>query len=384
VHGVVTVRFTPPVGFPGGGHEVILVGKSSGQLDAAGVTVLAPLKITSASLPAGVVSKPYSSTLAVTGGVAPYTWSLASGKVPPGLTLSKAGVVSGAPGKAGSVTFTVRVANSSKLVASVSKVFTVSVAAVGVKTTTLSAGTVTEPYKATLAAYGGTKPLAWTVSSGKLPAGLTLSKAGVIAGTPSKAGSVRFTVKVTDAGKHTATKSLTVAVAAVGVKTTTLPAGTVTKPYKATLTAYGGAKPLAWTVSSGKLPAGLTLSKAGVIAGTPSKAGSVTFTVKVTDAGKHTATKSLTVTVAAVGVKTTTLPGGTKAKSYKTTLSAYGGTKPLAWTLSSGKLPAGLTLSKAGVIAGTPSKAGSVTFTVKVTDAGKHIATKSLSITIKS
>ena len=68
-----------------------------------------PLAIVTTSLPAGVLRTPYSATLHAIGGTSPYSWSLASGKLPPGLILRTAGSLSGTPTEAGTRTFTVRV-----------------------------------------------------------------------------------------------------------------------------------------------------------------------------------------------------------------------------------------------------------------------------------
>jgi large repetitive protein len=73
----------------------------------------APLVITTTSLPAAAGGQPYSATLAATGGTTPYTWSLSSGSLPPGLTLNPStGVISGTPDVAGTYTFTVAVTDA--------------------------------------------------------------------------------------------------------------------------------------------------------------------------------------------------------------------------------------------------------------------------------
>ncbi|HMF95665.1 MAG TPA: Ig-like domain-containing protein [Vicinamibacterales bacterium] len=70
---------------------------------------LTPLSITTASLPDGAVGAPYSQTLAAAGGNKPYTWSLAAGSLPAGVSLASAtGVISGTPSAAGAATFTVQ------------------------------------------------------------------------------------------------------------------------------------------------------------------------------------------------------------------------------------------------------------------------------------
>jgi len=90
------------------------------------------------------------------------------------------------------------------------------------------------------------------------------------------------------------------------ITTTTLPNGTVGTAYSQILTASGDT-PITWTRDSGTLPGGLTLSSAGVISGTPTTAGTFTFTVKAANA-KGSITKSLTITIVAGGIPTS---GGT-------------------------------------------------------------------------
>src|SRR5208282_2449254 len=88
--------------------------------------------------------------------------------------------------------------------------------ALQVVTTSLLAGTAGTSYSATLAATAGLTPYRWAISSGSLPAGLSLNaNTGAITGTPTVAGTSNFTVQVTDANNLTATQPLSIVVAAV-------------------------------------------------------------------------------------------------------------------------------------------------------------------------
>ncbi|RPI79518.1 MAG: hypothetical protein EHM42_12730, partial [Planctomycetaceae bacterium] len=161
---------------------------------------------------------------------------------------------------------------------------------------------------------------------------------------------------------------------AVAITTTTLPAWTEgLAGYNQTINTIGGTGPLLFSVSQGTLPAGLTLNaNSGVISGQPAAAGNSTFTVKALDTSNgEFATQPYTLVInAPVLITTTTLPDWTQNQAgYNQTVVATGGTGARTFALAAGSsLPAGLTLSSAGVITGTPTAIGSSTFTVQATD----------------
>jgi cytoskeletal protein CcmA (bactofilin family) len=173
--------------------------------------------------------------------------------------------------------------------------------------------------------------------------------------------------------------------ASLNITVGSLPDGRVNQPYSETLAAAGGTSPYTWSVTAGSLPDGLTLSSAGVISGTPTTAGTFSFTVRVTDSAAETATAALSITVTGLHVDTSSLPDGYTDELYSETLTAVVGTVPYTWSLASGSLPTGLTLSSDGVISGTPTIAGTSSFTVRVTDSDSPpvTATRTLSITIQ-
>ena len=369
---------------PGG--PVTIVATSEGRSGSAQVTVNPlPLDITTTTLPQGTAGAPYNQALAASGGVTPYAWSLSAGTLPPGVTLSNAGVLSGTPTADGSFAFTVQVADGASLTATQALTLEVG-AALTVTTTSLPSATTATAYGQQLAAAGGTTPYTWTLTSGNLPSGLSLGSTGLVSGTPAAAGSSTFIVQVTDAASRTATKALTLVVStSLAITTTTLPAATLGTNYSQQLSAAGGATPYTWSVASGSLPPGLGLSGAGVIAGTPTAAGSPTFTVRVTDAASRTTTQELTLAViASLTITTTTLPGGIVGASYDQQLTAAGGTTPYTWTVSSGAPPPGLGLSSTGVLSGTPTTAGSSMFAVRATDAASRTDIQALTLTVSS
>jgi Putative Ig domain len=174
------------------------------------------------------------------------------------------------------------------------------------------------------------------------------------------------------------------------VTTTSLPGASTGAAYSAGLAATGGTGTgYTWSLASGSLPAGLALSSGGVISGTPTATGTVSFTVRVTDSAAATATQALSITTTGGGgssplqVTTTSLPGASTGTAYSATLTATGGTGTgYVWSIFSGSLPSWATLNAStGVIAGTPSTAGTSTFTVQVQDSGGATATQALSIT---
>ena len=348
------------------------------------ITILpSPVAIVTSNLPSGQIGGGYSATLVALGGASPYTWALIAGALPSGLSLSSGGVISGTPSASGSSSFTVQVKDAANNTAT--QPLSISVAAsLVISSTTVAGGQVGSAYSTTLQATGGTAPYSWSLASGALPSGLSLSSGGVISGTPSASGSSSFTVQVKDAANNTATQSLRISVAAsLVISSTTVAGGQVSSAYSTTLQATGGTAPYSWSLASGALPSGLSLSSGGVISGTPSASGSSSFTVQVKDAANNTATQSLSISVAAsLVISSTTVAGGQVGSAYSTTLQATGGTAPYSWSLASGALPSGLSLSSGGVISGTPSASGSSSFTVQVKDAANNTATQALSISV--
>ena len=348
------------------------------------------MAISTSTLPSGSVNAAYSQSLTASGGTAPYSWTVASGTLPAGLTLSTAGGLSGTPTKAGSSSFKVTVTDSAGASASASLTLTITAALAISTAATLTAGKVNVAYSATLAATGGTTPYSgWNISGGTPPPGLTLSATGILSGTPTLAGSYSFTVGVADQAGTSASSTfqLTIAPGKLAITTTSpLPAGVVGAVYSQSLVAIGGTTPYAaWTTTTGALPPGLAINPTGLLAGTPTTVGSYSFTVQVTDSASATATMALTLAITPaplVITVTSPLPAGVGGVAYTQSLAALGGTSPYTWATTSGTLPAGLTLSSAGILSGTPTGWGTYNFAVKVTDHAGVSASASLQLTI--
>ncbi len=187
-----------------------------------------PLTITTSSLPTAIVQLPYSAGVTNSGGIAPYTWRIASGQLPPGLTLNSTnGAINGVPGQTGKYAFTTQVTDSSPTPQTASQPLAVSVTAPApllISTTTLPNGTVQVPYSSTLTATGGMTPYSWSVVSGALPPGLALSaSSGAVTGTPSTSGQDSFTVQVKDSAAQTAIQVFTVSIAATTLQLSASP-----------------------------------------------------------------------------------------------------------------------------------------------------------------
>ena len=122
----------------------------------------------------------------------------------------------------------------------------------------------------------------------------------------------------------------------------------------------GGTSPFTWSVSAGSLPPGVTLNAStGLLSGTPTTAGTYSFTVKVTDSSGQTNTEAVTLTVIpGPSLSFPAPPSGWTNTVYRDTLTESGGTSPFTWSVSSGSLPAGISLSADGNLTGTPTATG--------------------------
>ncbi|HET9099526.1 MAG TPA: putative Ig domain-containing protein, partial [Acidobacteriaceae bacterium] len=322
------------------------------------------------------------------------TWSVSGGGTLSSQTSSSATFTAPAPA---SSALTVTVTATSVSDATKTGTVTITVpAGPSVATSALTPATVGAAYSATLSGTGGIPPYTWSITSGTLPAGLKMTAGGVISGTPmaSGAGSTNVTIKMVDAGSPnplsaTSTLGFTIKAApAITFTTTTLSGATYNASYSASVAATGGAGTLTYTIASGALPTGLTLSSAGVISGTPTAVGTFSATVMAADAFGDSATQtlSLKVTYPQLAITAATLPTGYVGSVYTaTTLMASGGSGTgYSFALQNGSsLPAGLALSTAGKITGTPTTAGTSTFTVVVTDSASNSATLAMSIVVK-
>lgn len=254
--------------------------------------------------------------------------------------------------------------------------------------------TINTPYTVNLAGIGGSTPYIWSwaplAPSVTLPAGLNLV-GNQITGAPTQAGSYRFRVTLADVSGAKATADYTLNVTSVTLSTTSLKAWTQSVDYAQgiaqTLTGTSASgTALTWSLANGtSLPPGISLAANGAITGTPTQAGTFTFTVKATDTVGNFSTKDLNIIInPAPAMLNTTFPAGNIGATYNQTIVRTGGTAPLVWSVS-GALPPGLSLdTTAGVISGVPSSSGTSSFTIQVTDATGKSVSQTFSITINS
>jgi hypothetical protein len=264
-------------------------------------------------------------------------------------------------------------------------------------TASLPEGAVNQAYSASLTSSGGTPPYTWSVTPA-LPANLSLDPtSGAVSGTPTTQGTTTHTFSVHDssAPAQTVQQTLNLTIApppaVLSITTTSLPSGTVGQPYSRPVQATGGTGAFTWTISAGTLPPSLTLDRTtGVISGTPTAAGTSSFTVRVADTAGQSDTQPLSITINTVPpppnpptITTTTLPAGTIGQPYNQPVLATGGSGALTWSIVTGTLPAGLNLNSTnGAISGTPTAAGPSSFIIRVQDGGGQSAVQALSITI--
>jgi alpha-amylase len=347
------------------------------------ITVNPPVGIITSSLPDWTLNQGgYNQSIHTTGGSGSLNFNV-TGTLPPGLILNVGGALVGQPTATGKYAFTITATDS--LGSSDSHTYTVTInPAIAVSTKSLPAWTAGLPgYSQSIAASGGTGSLTFA-ASGTLPTGLTLATSGVLAGTPSVAGSYTFNVTATDSVGASAGQTYTVVINPPVTITGTLPNWTVNQGgYSQSINATGGTGSLTYA-ATGTLPTGLTLSGTGVLAGTPTAVGSFSFTVTATDSlgangsNSYTIVISPPVAVAAASLATWTVGLG----GYSQTITASGGTGSLTFGVPAGTLPPGLTLGTSGVLSGTPTQAGTFTFTVTATDATGASGSQGFSVTI--
>jgi hypothetical protein len=254
-------------------------------------------------------------------------------------------------------------------------------------------GTTQSPYNTVVSVSGGSNPYQFSTLWGALPPGLTLNATtGTISGTPVQSGTYNFSVAATDLPRNDSGDHRFTIVVAQGSQSNI---SVTISPTSATVSA-GGTQQFSATVSGSgnvavhwKTTAG-SISTNGLLSVPATGVTSLTVTAMSIADPTKTASSAVTVTSGGGGngnptITTTSVPDATSGDPYSTTLSATGGTTPYTWSISSGSLPSGLTMSSStGAITGTTSKTGTFSFTAKVTDSTSKTGTAPLSLNVSS
>ena len=255
---------------------------------------------------AGKVGVPYNAVASVSGGQAPYIFSVSKGgSLPPGLSLNPlTGTISGVPTVAGDYSFTLTVADvPHHEVGSFAARILIASAVVSDQSAKISVspGTTTVPSQGTqrfTASVTGTSNTAvvWSATSG------TISSSGQFT-APKVSSNTSVTITATgatDGSLHAAAVANVTPAAALAITTSVLPESNVGISYNAPLSATGGTLPHQWSLSSGTLPAGIQLEISGAVVGTTSVSGSYTFTAKVSDSAGNSSSRAFTLSVSSL------------------------------------------------------------------------------------
>ncbi|HMV49553.1 MAG TPA: Ig domain-containing protein, partial [Blastocatellia bacterium] len=202
----VSVRFTDSNGCPGENRYLLQV------------VVCPTIDLTPATLPSATVGAPYSQQLTATAGTPALTFSLLAGSLPPGLSLSSSGLISGTLTSANSTNFTVRVTDTFGCTGS--KTYTIiGCNVVTVNPATAVNGFVGTAYSQNFSQTGGAGTITWSISAGALPSGLTQNTStGAITGTPTTTGVFNFTVRATSFNGCFGERAYTVVISGTGLQ----------------------------------------------------------------------------------------------------------------------------------------------------------------------
>lgn len=344
-------------------------------------------------------------------GCEPYDWfEIVNGSLPTGLSMSRDGLISGVPTGAGLARFWVWNHDLTAAEGGPSwceredrseREFSIPVnPGLAIVNPSVKPATLGQPYTDALATKqvvslnsltGPDVQATWSLQSGALPPGITVSTSGVLSGTPTSEGSYQFVVKAQN-GTPSDTETYTLAVRQpVSVKS---PLGSVQRPssevgirFGKTFTATGGSGTYTWALVSGALPPGVALDATrGTITGTPQTAGNFAFALTATDSEGRVANASAALTVAPrLAFRTLRLRSAKLARTYQMKLATVGGVQPLMWRVVRGKFPLGIKLSrKDGTIAGTPRRTGSFAVTLEARDALGAKSRKTLVLLVKT
>lgn len=323
--------------------------------------------ITTDTVSVGGVNAPYSKQIVATGdGAVHFT----SSDLPNGLVISDGGLITGAPTAVSTnAHFTV---TATSIFGEVDQTYTFSAGFIPVITTTsLTPAALNQSYSYTLAKTSIDDTTFAQV--GDLPAGLTLhTDTGVIDGTPTAAGHADIRVTATNQWGTTATKTYDLFVGTQpNALALTIANPQVNVPFSQQVGA-GGDGTVSYSAST-TIPDGLSVNASGFIVGTPTAAGDATFTVTASSSYGNT-TQEYTVHVGSVPTITDssfTLSTDVKGVSNDQALPFDGA--GITYSVESGHLPNGLSITDAGVLTGTPTESGTFPITIRANNTWGHV-----------
>ena len=290
----------------------------------------APVIVTGSPLSNGSVGNFYSTTLEAASSVGPYTWSKIGGDLPDGLSVNSTGIISGTPTTTGTFNFTVQVQDSVSQVVSKSfnlSIFPASTTGFIYTRTPLGSGNIASPITVRVQGVFGLDFCNSTSTEYFLSflntrngsedhsASFVHSQGDIVDDTfqVSLVSDTYRWNRIFCVGRNNVggffesyffvegnpqgTVNIFTITNPPSIVTDSLPSTIVGAHYARTLLANTGTPPYIWSVVSGSLPVGLSLSSTGEISGTPTTAGNSSFTVQVTDASSQTATKGLSIAV---------------------------------------------------------------------------------------
>jgi autotransporter-associated beta strand protein/parallel beta-helix repeat protein len=350
------------------------------------------VSLSPASLPAIDQGLTYSQSIAASGGTGSgYQFGITAGALPPGLTLSLGGALTGTATTIGSFLFTVTGFDSAGSYGSKSYTLNVNPNP-AITTSSLPIGTENAAYSRAILKSGGTAPYTWSYT-GTLPSGVTFNiTTGTFEGTPAPGSAGTYNniqVTATDSDGQSAMQTYSMTIHWVIGLSPALSADTINIAYNQTQDVTGGSGTYSGLNVTG-LPTGLTASLSGAtltISGTPTVAGAFPLSITLHDDGNNSDSNVAdeTLTIDAALAVTPSLPNWTATKAYNQPVATTGGTGPLTFSLMAGSLPTGLSLnSTTGVITGTPpvGSTGSYPFTADVTDAVGAAVSQSYTVVI--
>ena len=349
------------------------------------ITAACPtINITPTTLPAGFVGMTYNQSLTAGGGTPAYTFALASGSLPAGLSLGANGAVTGTPSLPGAYNFTVAATDNYGCVGTANISLTIGgCQTIVVTPPAVNTGTLGIAYSQTFTQSGGQGATIFS-TPGPLPAGMTLSTGGVLSGTPGQVGVFPITVTATDSFNCTGTTNFTLTINCPTITLSALTGGTAGTAYSQTLTASPSGGGYTFAVTAGSLPPGLTLASGGALTGTPTQAGTFNFTATATGFGSCTGSQAYTIVIAcpAIALSPASLPNPTGGMAYSQSITAAPGGTAYSFAVTNGALPAGLTLASNGTLSGTTTQSGVFNFRVTANGFGACSGFRDYTLTI--